>query len=82
MYYREIIKVHTVLASHTVAYPGVDLEQFDFFCRKMFYSADISFLIFVQSNKEQPLLRCHLLKAIIILARNMWIELESEDKLK
>ncbi len=45
-YYKDFMKIHTVISSHTVAYPYIDFEQFNYFCNQQWPQQEFSFEIY------------------------------------
>lgn len=69
-HYGLVIRVHTILAAHTVCYPCIDYEHFDKFLTFVWPTYDYSTDIFRQADNERPLDRAHFLKALLLIAQH------------
>lgn len=57
-YYQDVIKIYNLSSAHTVAYPSLDFEQFDWVIRRIFEmsdSKDVPHTVFCRMNSELPL---------------------------
>ena len=78
--YRELNLIHTVLSTHCVCYPAIDFEQFNQFCTRFWSDHDLNFAgIFRKCNHEQPILRCHFLKGLVLIAEQIHRQLQEEN---